>query len=72
MKVIYKLIILIGYKELHFDFQYPRDMYNFIHTFYSNLIVDEEDGKEVKMNIVVVPSSTDKPDSIEDESEDNE
>ena len=68
MKVIYKLIIEIGYKELHFEFNQIRILDNFIQKFNESLIVDE-DGKDVKMHIEVVTAISDEPVTIDDESE---
>lgn len=67
-KIKYKLIIVIGYKELHFDFDYVMQMHEFISQFNQTLIVNEEDGKEVKMSVVIVTS--DNTVTAEDESED--
>ncbi|MBO7691083.1 MAG: hypothetical protein J6T10_00435 [Methanobrevibacter sp.] len=64
-KVRYKLIVEIGYNELHFEFAYLPNVDNFIESFYSHLLINEEDAKEVKMSIVIVVT-----DIAEDESGD--
>lgn len=66
-KARYKLIVVIGYKELHFEFAYLPNIDNFIELFYTHLVLDEEDAKEVRMSIIVVPDNTV---TAEDESED--